>query len=74
MATPPAFPANCRVFIDNIDVTVWLFGTETVTPDEVRHRWRDIDITQYVKAPGLHTLKVTAEAGVGRLDARIALQ
>lgn len=70
---PASFPADCRVFIDGIDCTQWLFGKETITPTEVQHRWRDIDITSYVKGVGLHTIKITAEAGVGRVDARVEL-
>jgi len=73
MATPPSFPENCRVFIDGIDCTYWLFGKETITPTELDHRWHDVDISLYVKGPGLHKLQITAESGVGRVDARVAL-
>jgi len=73
MAEAPAFPTDCRVFIDNIDCTQWLFGSETITPTELKHRWRDIDISLYTKGIGLHTLKITAEAGVGRVDARLEI-
>lgn len=73
MATTPAFPADCRVFIDDVDCTYWLFGVDTITPDDINHRWRDIDISQFVKGAGLHTIKVTADSGVGRLDARVEL-
>lgn len=68
-----SFPAECKVFIDNIDCTYWLFGSDTITPSELLHRWVDIDISQYVKGNGLHTLKITALSGVGRVDARVAL-
>lgn len=71
--TPPAFPSECKVFIDNVDCTYWLFGENTITPDEILHHWRKIDISQFVKGAGLHTVKVTATAGVGRLDARVEL-
>lgn len=74
MAEPASFPADCRVFIDDVDVTPWLFGgRETITPTELKHRWGKIDISLYVKGPGLHKLKVTAESGVGRLDARLEI-
>jgi hypothetical protein len=68
-----SFPAECRVYIDNIDCTQWLFGSDTITPTEIQHRWRKVDISQYVKGAGLHTLKVVPTSGVGRLDARIEL-
>lgn len=68
-----SFPADCKVFIDNIDCTYWMFGSDTITPTELLHRWRDIDISQYVKGVGLHTLTITSAAGVGRVDARVEL-
>ena len=70
---PPSFPAECRVFIDGIDCTYWLFHEDTITPDELLHRWRNVDISMYVKGVGLHTIKITAESGVGRVDARVAI-
>lgn len=68
-----SFPSECKIFIDDIDCTYWLFGSDTITPTELQHRWRDVDISIYVKEVGLHTLKVTATAGVGRVDARVAI-
>lgn len=73
MAEDPAFPTDCRVFIDNVDCTQWLFGSETITPTLIKHIWRNIDLSLYVKGPGLHTLKITADAGVGRVDARVEI-
>jgi len=71
--TLASFPSECKVYIDNIDCTYWMFGSDTITPTEILHRWREIDISQYVKGSGLHTLKITSTAGVGRVDARVAL-
>lgn len=68
-----AFPTECKVFIDNVDCTQWMFGSDTITPTEIKHQWRDIDITNFVKGPGLHTIKITAAAGVGRVDARVEI-
>lgn len=73
MATAPSYPSECKVFIDDIDCTYWLFGADFITPTEIMHRWRKVDISQYVKGAGLHTLRVTAGAGVGRIDARVEL-
>lgn len=73
MATAASFPTDCKVFIDDIDCTNWMFGSDTISPTEIQHRWRNIDITQYVKVPGLHTLRVVPLAGVGRLDARVEI-
>lgn len=73
MATPPSFPSDCKVFIDDLDCTFWMFGSDTITPTEIQHRWRGIDISQWVKVPGLHTIRITAVAGVGRVDARVEI-
>lgn len=62
------YPENVRVFIDGKDVTEWIFGTDTVTPTAALHNWSNIDITQFVKAKGTHTIEITAEAGVGRVE------
>lgn len=70
---PASFPTECKVYIDNLDCTYWMFGSDTISPDEIQHRWRNIDISQWVKTPGLHTLRVTSGAGVGRVDARVEI-
>lgn len=62
------YPENCRVLIDGKDVTAWLFGEDTITPSPAKHNWSNIDITQFVKARGNHTIEITAEAGVGRVE------
>lgn len=62
------YPENVRVFIDGKDVTEWIFGEDTITPTAAKHNWSNIDITQFVKARGTHTIEITAEAGVGRVE------
>ena len=73
MATAPSYPSECKVFIDDIDCTYWLFGADTISPTELQNSWRKVDISQYVRGAGLHKLKVTATNGVGRIDARVEL-
>lgn len=62
------YPENCRLFIDGKDRTAWIFGTDTFSPTDVKFSWTDIDITQFVKTKGTHTIQIVAEAGVGRVE------
>ena len=68
------YPTNIRIFIDDEDVTFWLFGTDTITPDEWDDTYRDIDISGFVRGEGLHKLEITTEAGAGRVEARLEIQ
>lgn len=69
-----AYPTNVRVFIDDVDVTFWIFGTETLALDDLNKTFRNIDISSYVKGEGEHKLEITCEGNVGRVEARIKLQ
>ena len=73
MATP-SYPTGIRVFIDDDDVTKLIFGEEVITLSDLENTWRDVDITPFVKYAGLHKLRITAEAGVGRVDAKIKVR
>lgn len=70
------YPEGIQVFIDDVDVTAWIFGidTDTLTLTNVENTWRGIDITGYLGAPGLHQIRVTALNGVGRVEARVELE
>jgi hypothetical protein len=67
------YPSDIRVFIDGRDVTKWIFGTETVTLTNVNRDWKNIDISSFIRGPGLHKIEVTAGAGVGRVEARVSI-
>lgn len=69
--TPRDYPTGIKVYIDDIDVTKTIFGDDTLTLTDLENSWRDIDITSFVKYAGLHKLRITAESGVGRVDAKI---
>jgi len=69
-----AYPTNVRVFIDDVDVTFWIFGTETLELSDINKTFRDIDISPHVKGEGEHKLEITCEGNVGRVEARIRLQ
>jgi len=63
------YPEEVRIFIDGKDVTDWVFGQDTINPSREKYSWQNIDITQFVRSKGVHTIKITAEAGVGRVEA-----
>lgn len=68
------YPENVRVLIDGKDVTNWMFGVDTINPSDAKHSWTNIDITQFVKAKGTHIIEITAEAGVGRVEAILEIK
>lgn len=68
-----SYPTDVRVFIDDEDITKGVFGTDTITLTDLENTWRNIDITPYLKYAGLHKLRITAESGVGRVDAKISI-
>lgn len=69
-----SYPTGIRVYLDDEDITKVVFGVDTIELTDLENTWRNIDITPYVKYAGLHKLRVTAEAGVGRVDAKISIR
>lgn len=67
------YPENIRVWIDNVDITRWIFGSSILSPDEDLNIWRNIDISSFVRGAAVHTLKVTCESR-GKVEARIAIR
>ena len=68
------YPTDVKVFIDDVDITKWFFGQETITLDDANNTWRNIDITPFVKGKGYHKVTVTAGGGVGRVEARVEIK
>lgn len=66
-------PSGIRVWVDDQDITQWVFGVPVLNPTEIIQKWHDIDISQYVRGPGRHILKVTADVP-GKIDARIEVR
>ena len=64
------YPSGLKLFLDGEDITYWVFGTDTITPDLETNKWKDIDLTAYIYTPGRHILTVTADTP-GKVDARI---
>jgi len=65
------YPTDVKVFLDDEDVTKFIFGGDTITLSDLNNRWRNIDISPYLKYAGLHKLRITAGSGVGRVDAKV---
>jgi len=68
------YPQNVRIFLDNKDITFHLVGAETINPTDDKSTWRNLNLTDLVKTPGIHTLKITCEAGAGRADAKVEIK
>lgn len=68
------YPTDVKVFIDDKDVTKFIWGSETITLSEVNNTWRNIDISQFIRGPGLHKIEITAGTGVGRVEARVEMK
>jgi hypothetical protein len=68
-----SYPTDIRIFIDDEDVTYWLFGTETISPTDADNIYRDIDVSGFVRGAGYHTLRIESGAGVGRVEARLEI-
>jgi hypothetical protein len=44
-----AYPVGCKIFIDGVDATYYIFGANTFDPDEILNTFRNIDITPYLR-------------------------
>lgn len=62
------YPVGVRIFIDGKDVSSWVFSDSSVDPSRERFSWKNVDITQFVRTKGVHTIEITAEEGVGRVE------
>jgi hypothetical protein len=71
MAT--VYPTDVRLFIDDVDVTYWVFGVNVLTLSDINNRFRDIDISSYVAGDGEHKLEITCTGNVGRVEARVII-
>jgi len=67
------FPSGIKVFVDDVDITYWIFGSDTLTIDDSNSRFTGIDLTPYCSGAGEHRIEVTCDTGVGRVEARIQL-
>lgn len=68
------YPTGCKLYVDGVDVTKWVFGTSTIDPTDTLNTWRNIDISTFIKGPGMHKIEITATGGVGRVEARVEIR
>lgn len=67
-----AYPTGIQIFLDDEDITYYLFGSRTLDTSIDNYIFRDIDLTQYMDVPGIHTLKITT-ADAGRAEVRVEI-
>lgn len=70
----PSYPTGVKIYLDDEDITKNIFGEDVITLSDLQNIWRNLDITPYLKYAGLHKLRITAESGVGRVDAKISIK
>ena len=68
------YPTGIRIYVDDEDVTYWIFGAETLELYDVEFRFTDIDLSPFCAEPGEHKLTVTCDEGVGRVEARLEIE
>lgn len=69
------YPTGVKVYIDDVDVTMWIFDEDSVPISDINFAFRDIDITPYlVGGAGDHTITVACDDGVGRVEIRLELE
>jgi hypothetical protein len=68
------YPENVKIYIDGKDCTFWIFGEDTISPNDAKHSWTNIDISQFVKSKGNHIIEVRAEAGTGRCELVVTVE
>lgn len=68
------YPTDLRIFIDDEDVTYWIFGSETFEINDIEYRFTGIDLSPFCSDAGEHKLEITCETGVGRVEARLEIE
>jgi hypothetical protein len=69
-----AYPTGLKLFIDDEDITYWVFGDDTFEINDIDYRFTGIDLSPYCSEPGEHRLEITCESGVGRVEARLEIE
>ncbi len=68
-----SYPTGLKVYLDDIDITYYIFGADTFDASDTKHIARDIDLTSFISVAGVHHIVVSAEAGSGRVDCRVEI-
>lgn len=69
-----SYPKNVKIYIDDRDITLLVFGTDVIELNSTNNKRRNIDVTPFVKTPGRHKLRVVPESGAGRVEARLEIK
>lgn len=67
------YASGVRIFIDGQDISQWIFGAPSGIIDQDNWHFDDIDISNWVKSPGRHSLVVTADEGAADVDSRFEI-
>ena len=73
MAQVEPYPQNLRIFLDGKDITFYVFGADTFTPDDTDFYRSNIDLTSHLGGAGVHIIRIKAGIGEGRIDARVEI-
>lgn len=67
-----AYPTGIQVFLDDEDITYYLFGKRTLDTSVDNFIFRDIDLSPYIKTAGIHQITITT-VDSGRVDVRVEI-
>ena len=68
------YPTGIRIYVNDEDVTYWIFGADTLELNDVEYRFTDIDLSPFCSEPGEHKITITCDDGVGRVEARLEIE
>lgn len=67
------YPTGVKIYVDDEDVTYWVFDADTIDLDDSNFRFSDIDLTPFCSTPGEHKIEITCDSGIGRVEARLEM-
>lgn len=81
-----SYPSGLKIYIDDVDVTYYIFGDNTFDPSDDENEFRDIDITPYLRkikdsgktfssgrTSNIHNIRIEAASGNGRVECRVEI-
>lgn len=83
------YPTGLKIYIDGVDATYYIFGSNTFNPDANNNTFRNLNITPYLRhldktgpsvmrtqegVSDLHTIEITAADGSGRVECRVEVR
>lgn len=67
------YPSGVKIYLDDVDVTNWLFNVDELALDDFNNSFEDIDITSLIPNPGRHKIEIRCDSGVGRAEVRLEI-